>query len=306
MTFLSQIPVPARADAGVDITLAPLEAFDAVAHLTFPVLREKLIGKTGVRLAIASDGSFPCGLAVGVPGPNADFELASLYVLPLYRRQGLGSRLLQQLEQAFVEEGVRLGASYVTVKPEDQSPLLFLRASGWSQVRVIGLNCRTTLTNAFETSWLVKARLPDPFEIIGWEEVDEAQRNDILAAVGDWAPRDLNPFLFEGDAHLPTSVALRDKRDGRIRGWIITHQIGPDLIRWTCSFVAPELQHQGMIIPLWLACATRQKALNTASRFCFTVFMEQTRMAKFVARRMKPKLEEMNYSCMVLKNLLPD
>ncbi|MBD8891260.1 GNAT family N-acetyltransferase [Roseibium litorale] len=306
MTFLSQIPEVAAAHAGVDVTVTSLAGFEPVAHLTFPVLREKLRGKAGVKLAIAQDGGFPCGLAVGVPGPNADFELASLYVLPLYRRQGLGTRLLREMEQAFVAEGCRTGASYVTVKPEDQSPLHFLRSAGWPNLRVTGLNCRTTIEKAFETSWLVKARLPDPFEVIAWQEVDEAARARISAAIGGLSPPDLSPFVFEGDAHLPTSVALRDKRDGRVRGWIITHQIGADLIRWTCSFVAPELQHQAMIIPLWLACAKRQKALGTVARFCFTVSMDQPRMAKFVARRMKPKLEEMNYSCVVLKSLLPN
>ena len=241
MTFLSQRPAAEIALPGVQVTLQPLADIEPVAHLTFPVLREKLVGKTGVKLAVARDGPFPCGLAIGVPGPNADFELASFYVLPLYRRQGLGTRLLDELEQAFVAEGCRKGASFVTVKPEDQSPLLFLRHAGWPDVRVTGLNCRTTIEKAFETAWLVNARLPDPFEIVAWDEVDEAARKKISSTIGDLAPPDLSPFVFERDAHLPTSVALRDKRDGRVRGWIITHQIGADLIHWTCSFVAPEV-----------------------------------------------------------------
>ncbi|MGV8834052.1 MAG: GNAT family N-acetyltransferase [Devosia sp.] len=289
----------------ITVTLAAVSEFDSVAHLTFPSLREPILSHSSSRLAIAWDGAFACGLAIGIPGPNADYELTSIYVLPLYRRRGLGALLLAKLERTFVEDGVRTGVHFLTVNPKDQGRVHFLQHHGWGPTTVTGLNCRSTIESVFAMPWLVRARLPQDYRIVSWHALSAKARAGIEAGVDSWVPHDLNPFEYEADAHPATSVALVDARDrDRVRGWVITHQIGPELIRWTCSFVAPELQRQAMISPLWRECARRQRDLRAGSHFCFTVPLTHPRMARLVARRMRPHLDQMNYSCRMLKRFL--
>lgn len=288
----------------VDISLAPVTALEPVAHLTYPTLRPAVARQPEAKLAIARDGDFPCALAIGVPGPNADFELASIYVLPLYRRRGLGQRILARLETAFAEEGVRVGAHFLTVDPAEQGMLLFLRKAGWGQPKVTGIVCQSNLTVAFDTRWFVNARLARRYRIVPWHTISASARTAIEAGLGQWVPPDLNPYLFEKGSLPSTSLALLDAEDGdRIRGWAVTHQTSPDMLRWTCTFVDPAIQRTCTVLPLWLACARRQQESSTARRFMFAVDLNQPRMARFVVKRMGPRLDALGYACTMLKTL---
>lgn len=297
--------------AQIDISIAPGADITTVAHLTYSSLPAIVSRHPETKLAIARDDGFPCGLAVATPGPNSDVELVSVYVPPLYRRQGLGTRLLGELEECFRRGGYRVGAHFTTVRPDDQGVLHFLKKSGWDTVRLQGLICRTSVANAFETPWLVRARIPAGYKVVPWTTVSEHARPQIESGLtsarnsDNWVPHDLNPYSFEDQLHKATSLALLDEQAGdSVRGWVITHRVSNDLIRWTCSFVAPELQQRGLIVPLWHEVAKRQRAVEGAERFCFTVRMDQPRMARFVTRRMRPWLEALDYSCMVLKDPL--
>ncbi len=294
----------ADGQTGLDISLAPVTALESVAYLINPELCPAVARQPQAKLAIARDGDFPCGLAIGVPGPNADFELASIYVPPLYRRRGLGRRLLSRLETAFAREGFRIGAHFLTVDPANQGSLHFLRKAGWGPPKVTGLICQSNMTVAFDTPWFVKARPHPRYRIVPWHSVSREARSEIEAGLGQWVPADVNPFLFEKGFLRSTSVALLDSREeDRVRGWAITHQTGPDMIRWTCTFVDPEIQRSCTILPLWQACARRQKERSTARRFMFAVDVNQPRMARFVLRRMGPRLDALGYACTVLKPL---
>lgn len=286
----------------VEISLAPVAALDTVDHLTYRTLRPAVASQPEAKLAIARDGDFPCALAIGVPGPNCDFELVSIYVLPLYRRRGLGQRILARLERAFAEEGVRIGAHFVTVDPADQGLLHFLCKAGWGQPKVTGIICQSNLTVAFDTAWFVNARLAPRYRIVPWHTVSANARTTIEAGLGQWVPADLNPYLFEKGSELSNSLALLDSEEGdRVKGWAITHQTSPDMLRWTCTFVDPAIQRTCTVLPLWLACARRQRENSTAHRFMFAVDLNQPRMARFVVKRMGPRLDSLGYACTVLK-----
>lgn len=275
------------------------------ADLTFPAVRKAIAPLIDRTVAVgAMDGDLPVGLALGMAGPAQDFELLSVFVPALMRRQGIGSALLKRLEQRFLAMGARLGVHHLTVDPHHQDSVRFLMKNGWHKPVMTKLICHSTMDNAFQTPWLVRATVPERYAIVDWTAVSARARRAIVAGIGTWVPEDLNPYNFEEGCHAPTSVALLDKAaDEAVCGWVITHLIDEDTLRWTCSFVDQAAQSSGRIVPLWLACAKRQRAMNGPQRFIYTIPVEKPRMAQFAVRRMRPWLTALHLACTTHKRL---
>ncbi|WP_108658976.1 GNAT family N-acetyltransferase [Acuticoccus kandeliae] len=292
----AQGPAPEPALPLADL---PADAIATVAHLTSPSV-VAAIGRHRAKsnLVVAYDGDFACGLAVGVGGPNRDYELLSLFVSPFHRGRGLGRRLLDRLEAIYLAQGASVGVAHLTVDPDAQDLAILLMRAGWRRPWINRLICESTMESAFRTPWLIGATLDPRFRITAWHDVSHSAREAIEAGLGGWVAPDLNPYDFEPDADPSTSVALIDSAAGdAVRGWIVTHRISEDVLRWTCSFVDPRLEGRARIVPLWLECARRQRALAGPQRFTFAVPVEKPRMAKFAIRRMRPWLTGLRYGC---------
>jgi GNAT superfamily N-acetyltransferase len=291
---------------GLDIqTLAASDA-PAFAALTFPVMRhlvetppERDMVYVG---AVSGDGT-PVGLAFGMGGPDAIYELVSAYVGPFHRNVGIGTALINRLHDDFVERGYPTGAQVFTMDADDQSYGRFLMRCGFAQPFIRQLVCKTTLDLAESTPWLVGAEAPEGYRIGLWADMDDGARADLQArkdADPALFPDTLNPFDFEEDCDLSTSVVLL--KGDQIVGWIITHALDDEILRWTCSWVLTSIQGAGRIIPLWWEAVQRQRRETNLPRFIWTVPMEEPRMAKFAARRMRPWLESMGYACTAVRD----
>ncbi len=295
---------------GITISEIPREATRPFAAFTYPLLRVQVetppdremvyIGATG------EDGE-PLGLAFGMGGPHGEYEMISAYVAALYRNRGVGTDMVNSLHDTFVARGYHLGAHIFTLNADDQSYARFLTRCGYAKPTVRQLVCKTTLDLAGQTPWLTRARVPEGYRVGLWAEASEAARDDLKARkIADPAlfPDTLNPFDFEADCHAETSVVLYQGE--RIVGWIVTHILDDDTLRWTCSWVLTSIQGAGRIVPLWWEAVQRQRAHTDLPRFIWTVPMEEPRMAKFAARRMRPWLEYMGYACTAVRSSAPD
>lgn len=289
------------------IRIAPVrpEELASVRHLTFQAAYELIRERFAAELiAFAGySGGEPVGLAIGVCGPHRQFEILSVYVADLCRRQGIGTLLLSRLEEQFATQGYRLGVHFLTVDPADQGAVRFLMKQGWTKPVIVKLICRSTLARAFETPWLVRARLPDHHRVIPWRSLTVMQQNAISAGVGEWIPEELDPFEFEAGYDESTSIALVDGEgdDASVAGWVLTHRLDASTLRWTCSFVNPAIQGSARILPLWREVALRQRAPAGPDTFVFTVPLTQSRMVRFAMRYMRPWLTSLTYSCMTTK-----
>ncbi|MBZ6074822.1 GNAT family N-acetyltransferase [Microvirga puerhi] len=279
----------------------------AIGHLTFPavqkLVRDRFASET---IAVAAySGSDAVGLALGVRGPHAEWELLSVFVMDLLREQGIGGALLRRLEGEFASQGYQTGVHFLTVDPADQRSVRFLMREGWAKPVIVKLICRSTMEQAFKTPWLVRAQMPAHHRVISWSNLAASQRDAIAAGIGNWIPRELDPFDVEADYDDSTSIALvaGEESEGRVAGWVLTHRLDGSTLRWTCSFVDPAIQGSGRILPLWLEVAQRQRELAEMENFVFTVPLTQPRMVRFATRYMRPWLTSLAYSCMTTKRL---
>ncbi|MCB8822135.1 GNAT family N-acetyltransferase [Microvirga rosea] len=286
-----------------------MENLAAIRHLTFPavydIVRERYPSQFYAVAAFI--GSDAIGLAIGVAGPRSECEVLSVYVVDFCRRQGIGSSLLLRLEQTFLEKGFRKGVHFLTVNPEEQGPVRFLMSRGWNRPVIVKLICRSTLRQAFETPWLVRAKLPDQHRVISWSALTSVQRSTIAAGIEKWIPDELDPFSFENGSDIGTSIALVAGADDHapVAGWVLTHRLDASTLRWTCSFIDPSIQGKARILPLWLEVARRQKNVDGLENFVFTIPLSQPRMVRFATRYMRPWLTGLDYSCMTMKELTP-
>ncbi len=274
--------------------------------LTFPAVWRIIAERytSTVRAFAARTADETAGLALAVPGPDGQFELLSLYVVPLLRRLGHGRALLQAVERHFRAEGFRLGAHFFTMAEDDKGSGLFLLAAGWSRPEVIRLLCRSTVTQALETPWLAAASLPPRYRIVAWQAVTPVQRQDLQATASDWIRADIDPFLAEPGCDAETSIALIDSGTDSVCGWVIAHRLDDTVLRWTCSYLEPTLQGSALMRALWLAVVRRQSRFASLTDFTFTVPVTEPRMARFVLRRMQPWLSGLSYACRSVKSPL--
>lgn len=279
----------------------------AYKHFVFPALRFPLFepeGKDLVFAAALDADEQAVGLAFGWGGANAEFELISIYVTPLLRYHGIGSRLLSAVEEGFADKGYTLGVHKYSLPVDDQGFARFLMGQGWLYPTVRQLICKGDLEGFCSTRWY-RVRLPKDFALKAWQELTEAERAGIAARTArepGWYAQDQDPFVYEIDCHEPTSVALL--KDGTVVGWVLTHvRDGMDSLRWTVSFVAPELSRAGHIVHLWQEAARRQRERTTLKHLIWGVPLTHPRMLDFVRRRMGEHLLSTAYACTSVKPL---
>ncbi|EGK83528.1 GCN5-related N-acetyltransferase [Microcoleus vaginatus FGP-2] len=275
-------------------------------RLTYPTFRPRLRILKHDRSLIAVGvhlHQMPVGLALAeyLPDEGAG-EILSLFVAPEYRGQGLGKALLREMESHLRQHDcLKLHLVYT---PNSTTPVLenILLQHHWNPPQPRMLICTGTPEAIQKAAWLKLDTIADPhYTMFPWVELTAQERQDILLrqAQSRWYPDILSPFKEEAILEPLNSLGLR-YRD-RVVGWMITHRITSDTIRYTSLFVKEELQTIGRAIPL-LATAIKIHVQHREShQAIFTVAIDNAPMVKFVQRRLAPYLVSMRQSMQSFK-----
>ncbi|MNK68918.1 Acetyltransferase (GNAT) family protein [compost metagenome] len=262
------------------------------AALTFPAYRSWLSSGEPALLAIAVQvDNEPAGLALAVREPAGEqAELCSIFVRQAYRRRGLSAGLLERLEAALREEGAHeVHGVYMTGKPS--TPVLehLLATRGWDAPERRMLVLRAHYDRMSRAPWVAKASLGDGLTLDRWDALTSCERAELRRSqeASPWIAPDLIPFDFEENSYAPASLVLR--RGGKVVGWLITHRFG-DVLRYTCSYVHPELQRRARILPLYAEVMRRAHAQGI-SQGIWTIPVQHPAMMAFAQRWMAPYAE---------------
>ena len=261
---------------------------------TFPRFRPRLqaLKPQGLTIAsAASDSNQPIGLALAEIEPDGkSAEVLSIFVEPDYRRQGIGLALLIRLEQELFSRGcISAELVYTTGQPTTPALERLLQKCNWASPQARMLLCKASLPLMMKAPWLEKATLPSSYTIFPWAEITQDERIAIQQQqeVSPWIPKDLNPFKHEENFEPLNSLGLRYQ--GQVVGWIITHRLATDTIRYSCGFVNPDLQKRGVYISL-IANAIQIQYKEKIIKGIWTVPLVHTPMVHFVKKRMAPYL----------------
>lgn len=269
-------------------------------HLTYPIFRSRLEASGLQQSIVAIGASFlwqPVGLAMAEISPDGTKgEVLSIFVTPQSRCAGIGTSLLTCLEQELFKRGCTgVKLDYITGKPTTPALERLLQKCNWVPPQPRMLVCKSTIEMIVNAPWMHRYSLPSSFTIFPLTELTEDDRLSIQQRQVEepWIPQDLIPFRHEENLEPLNSVGLRYK--GEVVGWVITHRLDPDTIRYTCSFVRLDLQKMGRIIPLYVEAIKRQYQANILKGI-WTVPFCHTAMINFVKRRMADYMESIEES----------
>jgi GNAT superfamily N-acetyltransferase len=237
------VPKPELSDP---FTFHVLNIFTARAYssLTVAVYRSFLEDRYGLHLTAvgASINGEPVGLALANQSQQSA-HIVSIYVRPEYRRQRVGVRLLQMLEDHLAAQCDRAEITYVSAP--DASPFeQFLRACDWPldgpRLHVFSLDA-----GIMSARWFDGAVLPDIYTIENWNTMT-LQEREVLAAsqkMEPWIPEHLVPFAFESRLEQRNSLVLR--RSGQLIGWLLSEPHGDGHLRYVNLYVRPSFNRAG-------------------------------------------------------------
>ncbi len=257
--------------------------------LTFPSIKKRwqTFPQKGLLVGIsASVAGEMVGLAIAEITPTQEntpqAEVLSLFVLPEYRHQGIGTTLVKYLETALAAQKcpqvmVKYQATELTASALE--PLLKQRQ--WQPPEATFRLAKTTTTKVAQAPWLYKYPLPDSFTIFLWTELTNAQKQQIRQTL-DY-PTALSPF--EDDSRLEPLNSLGLLYENEVVGWIVTHRVASDTIRYSTMFVAQRFQRMGRGISL-LAEAIKRQINSPIPNCTWSVAMDNQPMAEFLRRRL--------------------
>lgn len=294
-------------------TVRMLNAFDPdLEAYTFPhwrpVFRSLGSNREGLDPAFALAAVSRDGTKVGLLLGNLEGEnnrravFLSVYVVPPWRGQGVGRALWGAAEKLARKEGAEWAeVNYVLGKPSIAFLEKILQKQEWSVPRRRMYVVKFDLETLGEAPWLRNRRLPEDYEIVLWRELPKESITELISSNAEnaWVPSDLNPAYFLEDCHVETSLALRWR--GKIRGWLITHQVN-GVLRWSCGFVHPDFQQKGRMFALYGEVVRRAKRLGLRE-ITGTVPTHHPGMVAFALRWLKPVVKRFTESRVAEKRL---
>lgn len=270
--------------------------------LTFPSIKKRwqTYQQRGELLGVsASVSGTMVGFVIAELLPDSAAEILSLFVLPDYRQQGIGTKLVGYLERELAQQGcsqVTVAYQATALTATALEPLL--QKFNWQPPQATFLLGKTTTEKIAAAPWLTRYPLPAAFTVFPWHELTAAeaeswqQRQDY--------PPSLNPFTNDPRLEPLNSLGLRYR--GEVIGWMLTHRVAPDTIRYSNLYVSEKFQKLGRAISLLAESIQRQIASSIP--YCtFSVSQENTQMLKFVDRHLQPYLTGMSESRICGKRL---
>lgn len=218
-------------------------------------------------------------------------DILHLYVEEGHRSQHVGRNLL-----ALLEKEVKTGTTLTLLYPENQSETIpiekMLAANKWQGSRPYVIRCFFD-PYTFGAPWAKKlCRYPKGIEEFFWKDLKPEERADLVYR-GDQKQftRTLSPFREESLIEPLNSLGLR--LNGRVVGWMITHRIDPETIRYSAFYIEHSLRKSGAAIPL-LASAIRRHMASPTPKAVMDVPLDQTESSwiKLITTRLAPYATE--------------
>ena len=256
--------------------------------LTFPSLQERWRTRPprGELVGIsAAAGGTMVGFAVAEKLPDHQAEMISLLVLPPYRRRAIGTRLVYHLAQELVQQDCRqLQVNYqaTTLTTLALEPLL--HKLGWRSPQLTFLLAETTAAKIAQAPWLDRRPLPASFSLVPWSDLTVADRQALQHLN---APQSLSPFNQDPQIETLNSLGLRHR--GNVVGWLLTHRVAPDTIRYSTLYVAEPFQSLGRGVSL-IAEGIHRQIVSSVPYCRGAVAVDNPKMLRFVDRRLRPYL----------------
>jgi hypothetical protein len=227
------------------------------------------------------------GLAEAPVTPDGGMpELLSLSVREESRCRGIATRLVAWIEDELARRGYEsVMAVYMTGKPSLPAVERVLAKRNWLKPQLRAISVRFAPEEIVPLRWFGAVRLSSDYEIFPWtqmtaEELDALRESNVRSP---WATVGLEAWRHCVPSFDPvSSVGLRYR--GEVVGWVITHRVTPDVVRFACAFARKDLPGRGRVLAIMTESIRR--LVGTGCRMCTFITPATYRpMIDFVMRR---------------------
>jgi GNAT superfamily N-acetyltransferase len=268
-------------------------AFNA---LTFPSIAKhwQVFQQQGALHGIAAFQEQQCvGLVLVeiIPATN-HMDMLSYFVSPTHRQQGIGTQLLCRLQKLAVKLNCpHIQAKYQATELTHIALDPIFAKLNWSAPEMEFLLVESTTERIKQAPWMHRYPLPGAFTTFPWLELTSTEAEQ-LQQRQDY-PKALSPFTDDPRLEPLTSLGLRYQN--RVVGWMITHRIAPDTIRYSTMYVEPPFQKLGRGVSLFIESLQRQID-SPIAKGKYAVAKENMPMIRFVQRHAAPYLTALSES----------
>lgn len=232
-------------------------------------------------------------------------EVIWIYVDERYRNQKIATNLLISLQEEMALNNYQLVlCTFPSKKPYSTILERIFAFLGWSPPKITHINC-TFDGFTFDPPWLsIDRPISEEFMIFPWKELQPFEREKLCYQFEKrMFPHEISPFDDEADIEYLNSLGLRHK--GTVIGWVITHRISKDRIKYSCLYINQHWQHSGIAIKLLSEAIARQKQAGVKwAELSVNVILTEVSWVKFVEKRLIPYALEVEYKKQVWKALI--
>lgn len=193
-------------------------------------------------------------------------DLFYISVASEFQRQGIALSLLNFLKDDLKKRRLIVcWATYVQENPSTPALQALFAKAGWSEpyheiIRIY--------IDAWEYRSPFPSRpLPRGCEIFKWVELTDAEREDLKYRENQGSiPKFVSPFSKKYAVEPLTSLGIRC--NGSVIGWLVTHRISKDTIRYSVYYVSPEFRGTNCFLEL----GNRAMGIQNESPIQWTMF----------------------------------
>ena len=218
-------------------------------------------------------------------------ELLSIFVAKAARQHGVATYLLAALEQYLFRRGHReILTVYMTGKPGIDYFEKALAKRNWQPPEQRMITVRFVLATLMQADWINKYKPRPGYRIGAWSDVSTAEMVALRAsnanAMTPWIAPDLAPWLHDANGYEPhTSIAIYYHNE--IVGWLINHALDAQTVRYTCSFIRPDLAKVGGILAGYVESFARSRKAGFVEGM-FVTPLRHPAMIRFAERWFGP------------------
>lgn len=232
---------------------------------------------------------------------NAAFKLGEIewvFVVEEYRNRKVATMLFQRLTEEIVQIHYQLLLfSFSSESKFSKVFESFFASLNWYPPTVSHIHCRFD-GFSFNPPWLQTSFQAEPsdFFIFPWKELSHFERERIEHQLEKgMVPQAISPFKDEVGVENLNSLGLRHK--GAVIGWMITHRVTEDTIKYSSLYIQRQWQQVGIAIKLLSESIKLQKLSDVKWAILeVSVNLTEKSWMRFVERRLIPYALEVTYT----------
>lgn len=232
----------------------------------------------------------PVGLLIGSLFPiTHTSEIYSLFVKEEWRNHGIATQLLAKVEQAAIAaKCITIIHKYNVIDTTTPALEQAFQNNQWKPSYLFMIVLHFDAYDFFPVWEQKQFSHAEGFTEFPWKDLTEEERNTLKHQEKQYRfSASVSPFREEHMMDSTNSLGLR--YNGEVVGWMVTHRIKPDTIRYSALYIDNAFQFQGHAIKLLIDSIELQR-ISRVRWACLELNLGQVESSwrRFVERRLVP------------------